>query len=324
MKNRRKVIMDCDPGVDDAVALAYAAANQEVFDILAITSVGGNQTIEKVTRNALDLVEFYGLDIPVARGMEGPLIREAVYAGEVHGKTGLGYCELPRASQDVVGQNAVCYLRKILMELPDGEKATLLPTGPLTNIALLLKLFPEVKEKIDEIILMGGAACGGNVTPSAEFNIYVDPEAARIVFHAGLPIVMCGLDATMKCSITREQIAKFCQSGDPVAKACGDMMGFSLENTNNKYRGVVDIHDAAPFMYIAHPEIFTVKKAVLDVDCSEGVSRGTTICDFRWWNYSEEEMTGLVMMDTDTEKFQEYLISAIYELGETVRAKKVK
>ena len=311
---KRKIIIDCDPGVDDAIALAFAAANRDRLELLAVTTVGGNQAIEKVTRNALDLLDFYGLDVPVAMGADSPLIREPMYAPEVHGENGLGNCALPKTSRTPEKENAVLFLRKILLALPEGEKATLVPIGPMTNIALLVKLFPEVKDRIREIVFMGGAACGGNVTSSAEFNIYVDPEAAKMVFRSGIPLVMCGLDATLKCCLTRGQVLKLCQSPQRIAKLCGDMAGFALENSSSEYRGVVSIHDAVPLLYLLHPEIFTVKRTILDVDCSDGVSRGTTLCDFRWWEHEEEEMKDFVLMDADTKAFQEKLIEALYGL----------
>lgn len=311
---KRKIIMDCDPGVDDGIALAYLAANRDKLSLLAVTTVSGNQTVEKATKNALDLLTFYGMDVPVARGMDAPLIREAIHAPEYHGENGIGECSIPAAEKGPEKENAVLYLKKILSELEEGEKATLAVTGPMTNIALLLKLFPEVKEKIQEIVFMGGAACGGNVTPSAEFNIYADPEAAKIVFRSGVPLVMCGLDTTLKCTLTRQQILKLCQSDKKVPKLCGDMVGFTLENTSEKYRGKVSVHDAVTLMYLLHPEIFTVKKTILDVDCSEGISRGTTLCDFRWWEHDEEDMTSLILMDADESRFQEELITALYEV----------
>ena len=310
-----KVIMDRDPGIDDALALAYAAANRDVFELLGVTTVAGNQTIEKVTGNALDLTEFFRLDVPVAQGMESPLIREIQTAPDVHGPTGLGYCQLPKSSRQPVQENAILFMYKTIMALPENEKVTLISTGPLTNIGLLLKIFPEVKDKIDQIVFMGGAACGGNVTACAEFNIFVDPEAAKIVFKSGIPMVMCGLDATMKCNLTSRQIAKLSQTGDPVATACGEMAAFSLDRSFNKYRNKVSIHDVVPFMYLVHPEMFKAERAILDVDCSEGVSRGNTICDFRWWGYDSEDVNSFVLMDADSEKFQEYLITAIFELG---------
>ena len=164
---------------------------------------------------------------------------------------------------------------------------------------------------------MGGAVAGGNVTASAEFNLYVDPEAARIVFKSGLPIVMCGLDVTEKCALTSSQIQKLSQSQNKIARFCGEMTGYSLAN-GNKFRGKVSIHDAVPYMYLTHPEIFKVEKVALDVDCSDGVSAGRTIVDFRWWMYEESE-ENIAVVDVDVAKFQEYLIEAIYELGEKVK-----
>lgn len=321
MTDRIKIIMDCDPGVDDALALAYAAANSDSFELLAVTSVSGNQSIEKVTRNALDLTEFYGLSVPVARGMDAPLIRDAIYAGEVHGATGLGNCILPQAAKQLRPENAVVFLHKVISSLPAGEQVTLIPTGPLTNIALLLKVFPEVKDKIRQIVFMGGAAMGGNTTPAAEFNIYVDPEAAKIVFRSKIPLVMCGLDATHPSNITREQIAQLVSCADPIPHACGEMAIFSLNQPYNKGKEAVSIHDAVPFVYLLHPEIFTAKKAHLDVDCSEGISRGSTICDFRCQNYEESQLNALVLMNADTSAFQEQLLGAIYQLGKNLSQK---
>ena len=147
-------------------------------------------------------------------------------------------------------------------------------------------------------------------------NIYVDPEAAQIVCKSGIPLVMCGLDVTTQCFLTKNQIAKLCQSNNEVAKVCGDMAGFYISQPYNKYKGTVNVHDAVPFMYLVHPEFFSGEKAKISTDCSEGVSRGSTLCDFRWWNYEEEEMNALVLTKADTEQFQQHLISAIYELGE--------
>ena len=316
MKNKRKLIIDCDPGVDDAIALAFLGANLNQFELLAITTVSGNQTIDKVTRNALDLTHFFGMDIPVSRGMEGPIVRRPVYARDAHGESGLGNVVLPACNKKPVKEQGILYLKSVLEELPDDEEITFICMGPLTNIAMLFKMFPHVKSKIREILFMGGSALGGNVTPSAEFNIYTDPEAAKIVVDSGVSLIMFGLDVTNKCCLTRRQILKLCQSADPVAKLCGDMAGYYLENTSNKYRGMVSIHDAAPIMYLCHPEIFKGEKAILDVDCSEGISRGRTICDMRWWEHEPEKMDSLVIMDVDQDKFQEYLILSLYELGE--------
>lgn len=311
--DKRKIIIDCDPGIDDAVALSYAAAHQDYFDVLAVTTVSGNQNIDQVTRNALNLTKFWGLDVPVAKGMGEPLVRKAVFAGDVHGENGLAGCILPKSERQIEEKNAVFYLRDVLMAAE--EKITMVCTGPLTNIALLFKLFPEVKEHIDELVFMGGAIRGGNVTPCAEFNIYVDPEAAKIVFDSGVPLVMCGLDVTWKCNIDRKQVLKLCLSGNKAATFCGEMIGNNIETTDNKYRGKACMHDVVPLMYLIHPEFFKYERAILDVECSENVSRGTIISDLRWWKHEEEEMCDLVLVDVDEQKFQEELILSIYELG---------
>ena len=313
MGEKIKVIMDCDPGIDDGIALAYAAAHQDEIELLAVTTFAGNQTIDKVTKNALELVDFYGLKVPVARGQERPLVKEVIHAEEFHGETGLGHCVLPETGTKVASDNAVFFIREILDDLPEGQQVTFIETAPMTNLALLLRVFPEVKDKIRRIVFMGGAVKGGNVTPAAEFNIYADPEAAKIVFEAGIPLVMCGLDATMKCNLTRNQIMKLCQSGNPVARACGDMAGYVLENSS-KYRCVASIHDAVPFMYLLHPEFFKMEKAILDVDCSDGAGRGAMLCDFRWWLHDEEKIKDMILTDADTESFQQELFEAIYSV----------
>lgn len=305
--------MDCDPGIDDGIALAYAAAHQDEIELLAVTTFAGNQTIDKVTKNALELVDFYGLKVPVARGQERPLVKEVIHAEEFHGETGLGHCVLPETGTKAASDNAVFFIREILDDLPEGQQVTFIETAPMTNLALLLRVFPEVKDKIRRIVFMGGAVKGGNVTPAAEFNIYADPEAAKIVFEAGIPLVMCGLDATMKCNLTRNQIMKLCQSGNPVARACGDMAGYVLENSS-KYRCVASIHDAVPFMYLLHPEFFKMEKAILDVDCSDGAGRGVMLCDFRWWLHDEEKIKDMILTDADTESFQQELFEAIYSV----------
>lgn len=315
MGERIKVIMDCDPGIDDGIALAYAAAHQDELELLAVTTFAGNNTIDKVTKNALELVDFYGLNVPVARGQEGPLVKEVLHAEEFHGETGLGHCVLPEAKSEAVSDNAVLFIRELLNRLPEGKQVVMIETAPMTNLALLLKVFPEIKNKIGKIVFMGGAAKGGNITPAAEFNIYADPEAAKIVFDSGIPLVMCGLDATLKCNLTRNQIMKLCQSGDPTARACGDMAGYVLENSS-KYRCVASIHDAVPFMYLLHPEFFKTEKVLLDVDCSDGAGRGAILCDFRWWLHDEEKIKDMILTDADTERFQQELFEAIYSVSE--------
>lgn len=302
------ILFDCDPGIDDAVAFALAAAHSDVLDIRGITSVAGNQTIERVTGNALKLTAFLDMDIPVARGCKAPLLREIIPAGDIHGETGLGNCRLPETNRTVVNEPAPVFLYQKLQELNAGEKMVLVPTAPLTNIALLLKTFPDAAEKIEKIVLMGGAITGGNITSTAEFNIWEDPEAAQIVFSSGIPIVMCGLDVTCKCGFNREEINTLLAGGRK-ARAFGEMMDFYFhtEVYTNKQR--IAIHDAVTFMYLLHPEIFSGQEMNVRVDCSEGINRGMTICDTRSW--SDAPKNALVLTDADSDKFSGYLMEAI-------------
>ena len=198
------ILMDVDTGIDDAIALMFAMQSDKL-DIKGITAVAGNQVIEKTLRNTLDVVEFAGRsDIPIAKGAASPLVRKLEIAGDTHGESGLGSAKLPLAEKQPEDIDAVGLMRKVLEE--SDEKVILVPTGPLTNIALLLLAYPHVKEKIEKIVLMGGGAFEGNATPTAEFNIWVDPEAASVVFNSGLPVVLVGLDVTMKAYVTLEDI----------------------------------------------------------------------------------------------------------------------
>src|SRR5436189_380587 len=194
MARSTPILLDCDPGHDDAIALLLALASPEL-ELLAVTTVAGNQTLEKTTANAIRVLEFAGrADVPVAAGADRPLVREQYVASYVHGETGLDGPDLPPAQSDPVEQHAVDFLADAIRET--GGKVTLVPTGPLTNVALLLALHPDARP--ERIVLMGGAIAEGNVTPAAEFNIWCDPEAAARVFASGIDVTMIGLDVTHK------------------------------------------------------------------------------------------------------------------------------
>lgn len=308
--------MDCDPGIDDAFAIALAAANKDSLELIGITTVAGNLPVEVTTENALRLTDFFGLkEVPVASGATRPLVREPLTASDVHGANGLGGVEIPTTDKKVVSDNAVLFMKQLIDALPEGEKVTLVPTGPFTNVALLLRVFPEVKERIDEIVLMGGAALGGNITQSAEFNVYEDPESAEIVFTSGLPIVMCGLDATEKSGLPREDAQMLADSEGPIAAALGKMLKFYFNCDSNKDMDIARIHDASTFMYMLHPEIYTGQKMPVRVDCSDGFNRGQTVCDPRKWSYTSEPTT-TVLMDTDYPQFRKYLREALLTLDQ--------
>lgn len=306
-----KIWMDCDPGIDDAVALAMAAASKDKLELLGISTVAGNQTSDRVTGNALRLASFLGLeDVPVARGAREPLLRAVETAEEVHGETGLGNCRLPDTQKETASENAVPYLAERILSLPEGEKLTLVPTGPLTNIALLFKTFPQVKERIERIVLMGGASNGGNQTATAEFNIWVDPEAAKIVFQAGLPIVMCGLDVTNRSGLDRAQVAALCGSEKPVERACGEMLDFYCSSAEEE---TVGIHDAVTILYLTDPEMFGGRYVSVDVDCTSDINRGMTVCDKR--RKAELGKNPVFMLDrVDLPAFQKVLLSKLASL----------
>src|SRR3954447_16832204 len=205
-----KILLDCDPGHDDAIALMLALASPEV-ELLGVTTVAGNQTLDKTTANAIRLLEFAGRsDVPVAAGADRPLMREQYVASYVHGETGLDGPDLPPPQSSALDQHAVDFLADKIRET--GGDVTLVPTGPLTNVALMLALHPDARP--DRIVLMGGAIAEGNVTPAAEFNIWADPEAARRVFESGIDVTMVGLDVTHKALMTSDHAERLRGSGD--------------------------------------------------------------------------------------------------------------
>lgn len=317
---QRNIWIDCDPGIDDAVALAMAAASREQLNILGISTVAGNQTSDRVTGNALKLASFFGMtDVPVVRGSRGPLVRAVEPAGDIHGSTGLGDCELPQTARETASESGIFYMYNCIMELPAGEQVTLVPTGPLTNIALLLGTFPKVRARIDKIVLMGGASQGGNVTPAAEFNIWADPEAAQMVFAAGLPTVMCGLDVTLKSGLDSRQIAALCRSPRKVERACGQMLSFYLDTTRHEgEENMVAIHDAVTILFLTNPELFSGREAEVRVDCSWDENRGRTICTeypAAEKTVKQEKAPVYLLDQVNLPEFQRILLSKLAYLG---------
>lgn len=218
------IIIDCDPGHDDALAIMLAAGDPAV-DLLAITTVAGNQTLEKTTLNARRVCTVAGItDVPIAAGCARPLVQALKVADDVHGVSGLDGPRFPEPTVDVVAEHAVDLMYRILTRHP--EPVTLVPTAPLTNIALLLTRHPDVASRIREIVLMGGSTERGNRTPAAEFNIQADPEAADIVFRSGVPLTMCGLNVTHQALATPEIVARFERLGTELGHVCAELLTF--------------------------------------------------------------------------------------------------
>lgn len=309
--DRKNIWIDCDPGIDDAVALAMAAASRDKLKIWGISTVAGNQTGQKVTQNALKLAGFLGLDdVPVVQGASEPLMGKMETADDVHGEDGLGNCRLPDTERSLTSRNGILYMGDFINGLNEEEKITLVPTGPLTNIALLLKVFPRIKEKIGEIVLMGGSSVGGNVTETAEFNIWTDPEAAAIVFQSGLPIVMCGLDVTRKCGLYRSQAEGLLVSENKVKQVYGQMLEFYFNSPSYKDKEIACIHDAVTILYLTDPELFGGVNIAVEVDWTSKRDRGRTICK------KTDKGRGVYMLNSvDLENFQKVMLDKFQQFS---------
>ena len=301
------IIMDCDPGHDDAIAIILACAS-EPLDVRAITTVGGNQTIAKTTNNALRVLAFIDKKIPVAMGANNPLRRELEIAPSVHGDSGLDGPELPQPKEEAMKISAFELMAKVVEE--SDEKITLVPTGPLTNIAIFLLSYPHLKSKIERISLMGGSAIGGNWTASAEFNILVDPEAADIVFKSGIPITMSGLDVTHKAQVYPEDIEKIKNQGGKVAVMVGELLEFFIK-FHKEICGweFAPLHDPCAVAWLINPDMFTSKKLNVQIDIDGEHTTGCTVTDFL--NRFKLEPNTDVLLDVDRHQFVDMLIDAV-------------
>lgn len=302
------IIMDVDTGIDDAIALVLALQAEEL-DVRGVTVVAGNQILEKTLYNTLSVVEYLGRkDVPVAKGADRPLVKEPMVADETHGITGLGTAKLPAPTIKAHELDAVSFLKKSLEE--SEEKITLVPVGPLTNIALLLLSYPHLKSKIEKIVLMGGGAFEGNCSAMAEFNILVDPEAAQVVYASGVPIVMCGLDVTMKSYTTREDIDRMKNTGTTAGTFCAEAFEvyYNRYMSNSKLPGCA-VHDAVAITYLLHPEYIKGENGTARVDIDGKDTYGATVCDFRPWRDKSLD-NAFVCMDIDREKFVDLLVES--------------
>lgn len=311
--NKIPVIIDCDPGNDDALMLMLAHGSGH-FDIKAVTVSAGNQTQAKTLQNALKVLTLIGAThIPVYRGAEKPLFSELVVTGDVHGETGLDGPSLPAPVMKAQPVGAVEGIASTLAgtEVP----ITIVPTGPLTNIATFLLAYPHLKNKIERISLMGGGIFRGNMTPLAEFNIYTDPEAAAIVFRAGVPITMCGLDVTHKALVFQKDIALLRALGNQTGRAAADLMDFfSIFYRENRVElnGGAALHDPCAIAWLINPGIFTTKSCYVDVETKGEFTRGATVVDF--YNTLQKEPNVTVAYDIDRDAFMDMLFNAIKAL----------
>ena len=300
------IIIDCDPGHDDAIAILLALAHPEQLDIRGITTVGGNQILDKITDNALKVLSFVDADIPVAKGAVGPLLGKLVTGEEAHGESGMDGPSLPASKFKPVQQGAVEFMLDIIRA--SEEKITLVPMAPLTNIALLITSYPEVKDRIEKISLMGGGLAYGNVTRTAEFNIYVDPEAARIVYESGIPIVMSGLDVTDQAAIFEEEILELKQRG-PVSVMVGELLDFY--SIYGKKMGFVGnaLHDPCAVAWLLQPELFVSEQLHVTVETEGKLTRGMTVADRR--KKPDQAANTEVLVGVDREAFMKLLFDSL-------------
>lgn len=312
----KHIIIDCDPGHDDAIALMLALGNTEKLHIECISTVGGNQILEKTTNNALDLLHLMKSNVPVVKGLSKPLVRPLEIADSVHGDSGLDGPSLEKSPIKSVDSNFIDLYTKILTDSED--KVTFVVTGPQSNMALFLLARPELSDKIEQIIFMGGACFGGNWSPKSEFNIYVDPEAAQIVASSGIPCVMCGLDVTHKAFITFEEIEKFRAIGNETGKVFSELLDFFSKSSDpdflNEEDGVkIRLHDVTTIAYLIRPDLFTFRDLYVAIDTSDSkYTRGSTIVDYT--NTFKEKANMKVCFDIDRPGFIEELYQAVKKL----------
>ncbi|WP_324648512.1 pyrimidine-specific ribonucleoside hydrolase RihA [Aeromonas dhakensis] len=303
------VILDCDPGHDDAIALILALASTEL-KVLAVTTSAGNQTPDKTLTNALRILTLLGRDdIPVAAGAPKPLARELIIADNVHGESGLDGPKLPDPAFAPVSMTALELMASCLRESP--EPVTLVPTGPLTNIALLLAAHPELKSKIARIVLMGGAAGAGNWTPAAEFNIYVDPEAADMVFKSGIPITMCGLDVTHQAQVMDEDIERVRAITNPVAQCVAGLLDFFMIYHRDPKWGFAGapLHDPCSIAWLLAPALFHGVECRVDIETGGTHTSGMTVVDR--YGLTGKPANALVLLGLDRAGFIDLLVTRL-------------
>ncbi|HEQ1860051.1 TPA: nucleoside hydrolase [Providencia alcalifaciens] len=309
----KKIILDCDPGHDDAIAMLLAYGNPDI-DLLAVTTVAGNQTLEKVTRNARAIAEMANIrGIPFAAGSARPLVREVEVAPDIHGDSGLDGPELPTPTLPLDERHGVNLIIDTIMSHPP-KTVTLVPTGALTNIALAARLEPRIVERVKEVVLMGGGYHVGNWSPVAEFNIKIDPEAAHIVFNEKWPLTMVGLDLTHQALATPDVVAKIAE----IDTKCSQFVVELLDFFGKMYKqaqgfDAPPVHDPCAVAYVIDPSVMTTQKVPVDIELTGTLTLGMTVADFRHPAPSDCHTQVAVKLDRD--KFWQMVINALKNIG---------
>lgn len=294
-----KIILDCDPGHDDAVAIMLAAKSPKI-DLLGITVVAGNQTLENTERNARNIVQCLGIDVPVYAGCDRPMIREKMTAGDIHGSTGLDGPVFEPLTKELEKEHAVSFIIRTLME-SDGD-ITMVTTGPMTNLGMAIRMEPKIVDKIKQIVLMGGAYTNGNVTPAAEFNIIADGDAAYVCFTSGRPITMMGLDVTRQVLCYPSIVERMGKIGNKASKLFVDLMGHFCKSQKEVFGWEGGpLHDPVTIAYLIDPSVVEVKPMNVQIDIRSTQSYGRTNCDY--FGYQQLPPTANVAIGIDAEKF---------------------
>lgn len=302
------IIVDCDPGHDDAIALFLALSSPEIR-VEAVTTVAGNQTLEKTTHNARQVLTVAGRrDLPVASGCQRPLVGDLETAGSVHGESGLDGPELPPPEAPLEERHGVDVLIDTIEH--SSEPVTLVPVGPLTNVANALSLRPDLTEHLDEIVLMGGSLEEGNVTPAAEFNVFADPEAAAIVFDAAVPVTMVGLTVTHRARLAAERFEVLRTMDNRVGPLVAELLDFYAAFHRDQYGwDAVPIHDACAVAHVIDDTILDTEPMPVAIETDGTHTRGATVCDR--WGVTGRDPNARVAVDIDTDGFHAMLFDAI-------------
>ncbi len=296
---KRKLILDCDPGHDDAFAILLAGNNPQI-DLLGITVASGNQTLEKTGKNALNLVQFLDINVPVCLGAINPIIKEVEVCEAIHGDTGLDGFDFPPLEIDYDTRSAMDFMIESILN--SDELVTVVTTGPMTNLALAIRMNPKILSNIEEIVLMGGSYQNGNVSPAAEFNIFCDPEAAYICFNSGLKITMVGLDVTRKVKVYSHIIDRM----EKVNNEASDLFVKLMRVFNENHKKVFGfdgspLHDPVTIAYLMNPSLLHTQFMNCEIDISHGPSYGRTNCDI--FDYLKKPKNTHVAMDIDENLF---------------------
>ena len=305
---KHKIILDCDPGHDDAIALLLAAHHPDI-ELVAITTVAGNQSIEKTTLNALKVCSLAGIrDVPIAMGMERPLVRPARHAPDIHGESGLDGPHMPEPDVELASRHGVDLLIDLLLN-SDGD-ITIVPTGPLTNIAAAMRREPAILPRIQAISLMGGAIGLGNTTPAAEFNIYTDPEAAAVVFACGRPITMCPLEVTHQALATEEVLGRLRGANRPIATFAAELLDFFADRYRNVFGfPAAPVHDPCAVATVVDPTILRAQNMHVEIETTGEWTSGRTVCDV--YGTLGKEPNARVGYGLEVERFWDMVIETI-------------